>query len=976
LKQRPTLMFGDQHVFPLSSFSSMTDDGSTSVIHEHEKTFTWIGEQIRLHKPVMVVNMGDAAHNFGNLDSLTLRCLYEGYQTIHTACEQVDAKYYQLLGNHDFENEAKRIHCFPFVHVRELVTDTMCTGDGDLFVPFYRDPEQITETVAEALVENPNIKRAFIHIDCIGALMNAFMMPSKKGVDPAIFNGIRTFAGHYHHPQTLGDITVVGSTGYRSFSDCVIDTPRGIVLDLPGKKIKRIENPHTSIYFSAEIENVKDLKDIPEYVDKSRTYFRIKYPEAMPNQPALAKALAEFQDVRVVPIPTPKESAVVSPISGKATPQAVITQYINANPPDDLPVAHVLAYAENLLADVSEDTVAFKGKAVRIAGLKIRNFLPIGQVELMFDQAGVCYVDGRIDGMEASDSNGAGKSSVFEALYWCLFDDLIREGSADDVVNSQAESNCRVDVTLYIDDDEYIVTRMRKDAEKGNYCSVAMNGEIVSEGLEQTNVRIIQILGCDKTIFKHTTFLVDTLETRFTHINQKQRVQLLESILMTEVYGELASGCHNLLRDAQSTAQITTDKVNTTDSHIALMETTLENIVSERKALTEKRKAAVQKLRQQIEENEKKLSEYRKDLTVKQRMQDKMLNTAVDLNLIKERAEDDVDLQQSLCAKVLLQQERLQEEAEALEEKRKAAKKTGVCPYCGAKPAHAIDWSQIDKLKAKLKGMTDTIADFTKTIAVATMNADKATKAHSEHMTKMRTLKDEIFRIKTQSEDLPSRIKSYWDQLNLTDREKATDAEVKLKQDIVSAHKQLAQMRNSLIQTNVEIAVYAYLEQVFGPKGCRLWVLNDAVTALGSLVLDNIEFLSRGQVRADMAVDDKGISLQVGKVRSSGELSKNKYGMASSGERRKVDIGIQLAMSVLSSLYSGFRCNVMFLDEVDDKIDGASRQRLVELLEKVAVDNQQSIFIASHYKEIRSMTTRTMTMLNRDGVSELLMEQS
>lgn len=965
------LYYSDQHVFPHSSFSSVTEDGKTNVILEHESTCAWIATQIRQHKPELVVNLGDSAHNFGNLDSLTLRCLYEGHLLISSACEFVGARYRQLLGNHDFENEAKRIHCFPFVSPIDLVNEILLEGT-DLFVPFYRDVNDVSYRVGEILERNPEIKTAYIHLDYIGAAMNAYMVPSKKGVNPELFRGIRTFAGHYHHPQVHGDIVVVGSTGYRSFVDCVLDTPRGIVLDT-GKKIKRIENPHTSIYFSAAIDDPKDIKEIPKYIDPARTYFRIKFPESA-NLDSIKRMTSQFRDVRLVSVPTPKSNSLPSeaPALG-ASPFDVITHYILSNPPEELPVEHVLGYAEDLLLPVLERVVSIKGRSVRIAGLKIRNFLSIGGVELVFDEVGVCYVDGRIEGMEEGDSNGAGKSSVFEALYWCLFNDLIREGSADDVVNSEFGCNCRVDTTFYIEDDEYIVSRMRADDEKGDYCCVFQNGEPIAEGLDASDQKILEILGCDSSIFKHTTFLVDTMQTRFSQLNQKQRVNLLESILMTEVYGELFEQCHDKLKAVNKRLDTLTAMETSSVATIETLNDTLKHFAIEQKQRLKERAEEEKLLHEHIADCSAQMTLYKKGLKVKQKSADKLAAQLSSTSLLVEQRNKDYDYWIKKTDNYIQLQNGREQELQDLEEKKSEADASGVCPYCGAKPAHKIDWSRIKHLKVLLKDGANTLAIYNTSLDGVRSAREEVRDKNKEIEKQLSVVRQDVFRIKTKLEELPRKIGSYELELATEIRESGTTD--KVKKQIATAEEALTMNRQALFEVEGTIDVYKYLEDVFGPKGCRLWLLQEAVTTLNNLSIDNIEFLSRGKVRADLTVDAKGISMAVGRVLDSGELSKPKYGLGSGGERRKVDVGIQLGTSKLSSMYSGFRCNVMFLDEIDEKMDSASRQRLVELLEKLAVENHQSIYIASHHQDIRTMTTRTITMFNQDGVSSLLTEE-
>src|SRR6202012_655407 len=136
------------------------------------------------------------------------------------------------------------------------------------------------------------------------------------------------------------------------------------------------------------------------------------------------------------------------------------------------------------------------------------------------------------------------------------------------------------------------------------------------------------------------------------------------------------------LRDAQSTAQTLSEKATSTEGHLKLMEGTLATLVAEKRQRAQRQEAANQTIRTKIKASETTLASARADLSDKGKQVDKMLNTAIDLNLMRESAEKNVSIFRKEIEKVLLMQERLQEELDALQAKRAKATKAGICPYC------------------------------------------------------------------------------------------------------------------------------------------------------------------------------------------------------------------------------------------------------------------------------------------------------
>lgn len=90
--------------------------------------------------------------------------------------------------------------------------------------------------------------------------------------------------------------------------------------------------------------------------------------------------------------------------------------------------------------------------------LKLQNFLSHDVSEIDFDTFNVALILGTYDN-ESDQSNGAGKSAVFEAVTWALFG-RSRHKKKDGVVKWDKRA-CRVEFSFWIEDDLYKVTRTR-----------------------------------------------------------------------------------------------------------------------------------------------------------------------------------------------------------------------------------------------------------------------------------------------------------------------------------------------------------------------------------------------------------------------------------------------------------------------------------------------------------------------------------
>ena len=85
---------------------------------------------------------------------------------------------------------------------------------------------------------------------------------------------------------------------------------------------------------------------------------------------------------------------------------------------------------------------------IQLQHLKIENFLSFRKVELTLNDRGLVFIVGKNYDSDCFDSNGSGKSSLFESIVYCLFGVTVRGIKADDVINNKVKENCKVSLSF------------------------------------------------------------------------------------------------------------------------------------------------------------------------------------------------------------------------------------------------------------------------------------------------------------------------------------------------------------------------------------------------------------------------------------------------------------------------------------------------------------------------------------------------
>ncbi len=170
---------------------------------------------------------------------------------------------------------------------------------------------------------------------------------------------------------------------------------------------------------------------------------------------------------------------------------------------------------------------------------------------LKLDKRGLVFVEGVNEDDPTVDSNGAGKSALFEALVWGLYGKTIRPCDADGVVNVKAAKGQGTSVIVSLEADNgttYTIRRYRKDATFKNRVMLFSyaKGTTVEVNLsrqdnKETDALIVDLLKMDYTTFVNTVFFGQGLVSRFAGMTDREKKEVLERVIGLEDYTRAAS---------------------------------------------------------------------------------------------------------------------------------------------------------------------------------------------------------------------------------------------------------------------------------------------------------------------------------------------------------------------------------------------------------------------------------------------------
>jgi len=334
--------------------------------------------------------------------------------------------------------------------------------------------------------------------------------------------------------------------------------------------------------------------------------------------------------------------------------------------------------------------------------IEIDNFFSFGKGNVItFDSNGIIFIRGV--NKDTGGSNGAGKSSIIDAIVWCIFGKTIRGVAADDVVNSEIGHGTRV--MIHVDD--YVITRYRKHTKEKNKIIIKKNNKNVSLGSSRETTKELQkVFNITYDTFVNSIVLGSNVNVNFlgTDSNDARR-SIFENILGLDLFPQYRD-------NAKDKASVINENIIKCSASISLHENLIDQHMS--------KKIEIERKRNQFEADRLTKIDYYKNT----------LDGYKNINVERELAKFEVAKDMKERIKVLDEREKSKKyELEGIDIHLKEMKK--LRKYYEQYKNYSItksynSWDELDKLLEKITKINEFIATQESTINIHRKNIFKA----------------------------------------------------------------------------------------------------------------------------------------------------------------------------------------------------------------------------------------------------------
>ena len=517
---------------------------------EYEEVFEKTYEEIRKNKDNAVVYIGgDIAHSKTDMSPELIDQLSRLFKNLADICPTII-----IAGNHDCNlNNRSRMDCLtPIVdnlkHTNlHYLKDTGVYKCADVSFVVWDVWDKKKDYIKAKDIEG-NTKIVLFHgtVDrCETDL--GFRLPSDvkitqfRGYDMALL-------GDIHKRQHLNKAETISYCGSLVQQNHGEGLSHGYLLwDVPNRKSKYIKIENDYGYYTLDISKgiVPEVDDMPR-----KPRLRVRVLDTSPTE--LKKALAIIHEkYGVVEMSVTRTDSLynnerirnkqiqIGDVSNTDVQYNLISEYLISNHIIDEEILLEVKNINEALNQVIPEEEVYRNVSWKLKHFEFSNMFSYGEN----NRVNFTKLNG-IVGMFAP--NAVGKSSLLDALSFCLFDTCSRAFKADNVLNNKKkEFYCKGN--FEIDDRDYFIERIAKKQRNGHvkvdvdFYTIDDEGDKVSMNGDQrrtTNSNIRKVIG------SYEDFLLTTLSSQinnsvFIEKTQREKKTLLAQFMGLEIFDKL-----------------------------------------------------------------------------------------------------------------------------------------------------------------------------------------------------------------------------------------------------------------------------------------------------------------------------------------------------------------------------------------------------------------------------------------------------
>jgi len=539
--------------------------------------------------------------------------------------------------------------------------------------------------------------------------------------------------------------------------------------------------------------------------------------------------------------------------------------------------------------------------------IRWKNFLSTGNsfIELYLDKYNTTLVSG---------DNGAGKSTMLDALTYSLFGKSFRGININKLVNTVNEKDCVVEVEFSTNNHNYMIKRGLRP----KIFEIYKDGNMMPQNAtvkDYQNILEDQILKMSYKAFCQVVMLGSSNYIPFMKLSTKDRKVIVEDLLDINIFSIMNSILKARISENKDKISIVINKINVLESKIdgynkivSRMEERSKKSVNTYLEEIEKTNSQIKSLYEEIGVHKEEIESFLKSIEDKDTVFDKLSRA--------ENIEDQLKLKLKKIDKNILFYE-----------------DNNNCPTCGQDVAENHKVKEIFKEKEsqkKIKDAIELICDTIKSIEDRTSLINKTLNKVENIEAKISSKNNTMFACNKYANKMKDSIEEV-----SKDREEL-DSEMGMIEKLTIEYDDFDKRREDLISDRSDLEVVSNLLKDTGIKSGITTYYLPIMNKMINQYLASMNFFCQ-------FVLDESFNETI-KSRYRDDFT---YYNFSEGERLRIDLSLLLAWREIARLKNSVNCNLLLLDEIfDSSLDAVGTEEFLKILESFG--EKANVFVITH----------------------------
>ena len=535
-------------------------------------------------------------------------------------------------------------------------------------------------------------------------------------------------------------------------------------------------------------------------------------------------------------------------------------------------------------------------------------------------------------------TNGAGKSTVLDALTFSLFGKPFRKINKPQLINSVNEKDCKVEVEFTIGDTNWKVVRGIKPA----VFEIHRNGSVMDQfaaALDQQKWLEQNVLKMNYKSFTQIVILGSSTFVPFMQLPANSRREVIEDLLDIKIFSSMNSILKDKIRMVKEDIKVLDLKKESLTDKVQMQENFIEELENQAAQNIESKKKKVTQL----------LTET--DLYMKQ-------NSVTEESIFGYTKEQQhVTGATDKLRKLGNLKGKISQKVSTITKEHKFFTENTVCPTCNQEIEETLRINRINDAQTKAKELQSGYKEL-----------EEAIKEEEERERQFTTLSQEISKLNNDISQNNARISGCQRQIRNLESEvqKLTDQLANRNTE----HEKLETFKDNLKTTYDElsskkdtISYYDFSYSLLKDGGVKSKIIKKYLPLINQQVN---RYLQMMDFYINFTLDEEFSETVQSPIHE--DFS---YASFSEGEKMRIDLALLFTWREVARMKNSVNTNLLIMDEVfDSSLDGFGTEEFIKIIKYVVKD--ANIFIISHKTGLEDRFDNVMRFEKVKGFSRMV----